>query len=98
MLDAGRIIDDWQDGEISNEDFGKLYKEVSTLKRGAKVAGLNAIVELCSALENCYQTIHDSSAPPVSGFIASIKQGHDGLIQRQDVLGGIIHDYYRKAA
>lgn len=86
LLDAESILNEWQIHPVSNEQLIQLVGEVKTLHRGAKVAGLANVAELCECLEECYGSIDLESASPDKVFITDIKRGHDALIDMMDQL------------
>ena len=86
LLDAESILNEWQTHPVSNEQLIQLVGEVKTLHKGANVAGLASIAELCECLEECYNGINLESAPPNKTFISDIKRGHDALIDMMDQL------------
>ena len=84
LLDAEGILNEWGDDPVKGEKLGKLIGEVKTLHRGAKVAGLESIAELCECLEECYGSVEIGSAPPSEQFVSDIKRGHNALIDMMD--------------
>ena len=86
LLDAESILNEWQIHPVSNEQLFQLIGEVKTLHKGAVVAGLANIAELCECLEDCYNGINLKSAPPNKTFVTDIKRGHDALIDMMDQL------------
>lgn len=86
LLDAESILNEWQSQPVSNDQLEQLFGEVKTLHRGAKVAGLLNIAELCECLEECYSSIKLNSEKPDPIFITDIKRGHDALIDMMDQL------------
>jgi chemosensory pili system protein ChpA (sensor histidine kinase/response regulator) len=86
LLDAESILNEWLTHTVSNEQLLQLVGEVKTLHRGAKVAGLANVAELCECLEECYNSIDLESASPDKIFITDIKRGHDALIDMMDQL------------
>ncbi|MCV6611645.1 MAG: Hpt domain-containing protein, partial [Amphritea sp.] len=84
LLDAERIIDDWSENPVSNDSLETLCREVKTLQRGAKVAGLESICELCEAIEGSYHCIDPALAEQNSELISVIKRAHDVLINMMD--------------
>jgi chemosensory pili system protein ChpA (sensor histidine kinase/response regulator) len=86
LLDAESILNEWQIHPVSNEQLFQLVSEVKTLHKGAKVAGLANIAELCECLEECYNSINLETAAHNKTFITDIKRGHDALIDMMDQL------------
>ena len=86
LLDAESILNEWQTQPVSIDQLSQLVREVKTLHRGAKVAGLLNITELCDCLEECYNSIDLTTASPNQNFIADMKRGHDALIDMMDQL------------
>lgn len=86
LLDAESILNEWLTHPVSNEQLLQLIGEVKTLHKGAKVAGLANIGEICECLEECYNSIDLESASPDKAFISDIKRGHDALIDMMDQL------------
>jgi chemosensory pili system protein ChpA (sensor histidine kinase/response regulator) len=86
LLDAESILNEWLTHAVSNEQLLQLVGEVKTLHRGATVAGLANVAELCECLEECYNSIDLESASPDKVFITDIKRGHDALIDMMDQL------------
>ncbi len=86
LLDAESILNEWQTQPVSNDQLFQLVSEVKTLHRGATVAGLVNIAELCECLEECYSSIDLDSSSPDQIFIADMKRGHDALIDMMDQL------------
>lgn len=86
LLDAETILNEWLSGPVSSDRLNRLFNEVKTLHRGAKVAGLLNIAELCECLEECYGCIDLNAERPYPVFITDIKRGHDALIDMMDQL------------
>lgn len=86
LLDAESILNQWEHSPVSVKELTKLYGEVKTLHRGAKVAGLDNIAELCDCLESCYGSLDIETDRPSSVFINDIKRGHEALIDMMDQL------------
>lgn len=84
LLDAEKILNDWSENPISGEPLKQLISEVKTLNKGAQVAGLDSISELCDCLEACYAAVDVVPATPDSTFLTDIKRGHDALIDMMD--------------
>ncbi|TNC80331.1 MAG: hybrid sensor histidine kinase/response regulator [Oleiphilus sp.] len=83
LLDAEKILGEWQDNPVSDESLEKLVGEVKTLHRGAKIAGLDSIAELCDAIEGCYACVETSQLPEGS-LLSDVKRGHEVLIDMMD--------------
>ncbi|WP_197482905.1 Hpt domain-containing protein, partial [Oleiphilus sp. HI0128] len=86
LLDAESILNQWEHSPVSVNELTKLYGEVKTLHRGAKVAGLENIAELCECLESCYGSIDIENDRPSPVFVNDIKRGHEALIDMMDQL------------
>ena len=86
LLDAESILNQWEDNPVSVDELTKLYGEVKTLHRGAKVAGLDSIAELCECLESCYGSIDIEHERPSTVFVNDVKRGHAALIDMMDQL------------
>lgn len=86
LLDAESILSQWEHTPVSVNELTKLYGEVKTLHRGAKVAGLDTIAELCECLESCYGSIDIEHDKPSPVFLNDIKRGHAALIDMMDQL------------
>jgi chemosensory pili system protein ChpA (sensor histidine kinase/response regulator) len=86
LLDAESILNQWKNNPVSVDELTQLYGEVKTLHRGAKVAGLEPIAELCECLEDCYSSIDIENDIPTAVFLTDIKRGHDALIDMMDQL------------
>lgn len=84
LLDAEKILNSWREHPVPGDDLGKLISEVKTLHRGAKVAGLESIAELCECLDECYASIDIGFQQPSENFLNDIKLGHDALIDMMD--------------
>jgi chemosensory pili system protein ChpA (sensor histidine kinase/response regulator) len=93
LLDAEGILNEWNDNPVSEEGLVKLFGEVKTLHRGAKVAGLDSIAELCECLEECYGSIDIDKQIPEPTFLRDIKRGHDALINMMDQLAAGLSIY-----
>ena len=83
LLDAEKILGEWQDNPSKSESLSQLYGEVKTLHRGAKIAGLESIAELCECIESCYDYI-DSAGNVDETLLSEIKRAHEVLIDMMD--------------
>ena len=83
LLDAEKIINEWNESPVSRDSLDKLIGEVKTLHRGAKIAGLESIAELCDCLEQCYLGINVEQKESEL-LIDDIKRGHESLIDMMD--------------
>ena len=83
LLDAEKILGEWQENPSNSESLSQLYGEVKTLHRGAKIAGLESIAELCECIESCYDYI-DSVGNVDETLLSEIKRAHEVLIDMMD--------------
>jgi len=83
LLDAEKILGEWQENPTGNESLELLFGEVKTLHRGAKIAGLESIAELCECIEQCYKHI-DSTDQVDEALLSEIKRAHEVLIDMMD--------------
>lgn len=86
LLDAEGILNEWRENPVSEEALVKLFAEVKTLHRGAKLAGLDSIAELCECLEENYGQINIDEKIISPLFLRDIKRGHDALIDMMNQL------------
>ncbi|MBU6954167.1 Hpt domain-containing protein [Hahella sp. HN01] len=84
LLDAERILNEWSQDPNSKEDLNKLVTELTTLSRGAEVAGLEDVAELSRALETAYELAEAGGANTDDRFFTIAKRGHDVLISMMD--------------
>lgn len=83
LLDAEKILGDCQNNPVSDASLEKLLGEVKTLHRGARIAGLDSIAELCDAIEHCYECIETSQLTEGT-LLSDIMRAHEVLIDMMD--------------
>ena len=83
LLDAEKILDEWSSNPEPSESLNTLISEVSTLHRGASLAGLESIAELCDAIAKCYDQV-DAHSGPSEAMLRDIKDAHEALINMMD--------------
>ncbi|MBT8767733.1 Hpt domain-containing protein [Metapseudomonas boanensis] len=84
LLDAEDLLRRWREHPGERQELGALLDELSTLGRGAEMAELPQIEELCEALLDCYGAVDEGSLPVNERFFREAESAHEALISMMD--------------
>jgi len=93
LLDAERILADWNANHQHTDEIDKLAGELRGLAIGATSAGLNDVADLSAAMEALYQSAMVTQ-PVSDSFFELAGKGQEALISIMDQLAaGLAADY-----
>ena len=84
LLDADELLHKWREHPSEQQELSALLEELSTLGRGAEMAELPQIDELCQALLALYQAALDGRLAVSERFFAEAEAAHEALIGMMD--------------
>ena len=84
LLDAEDLLRKWREHPSEQQELSALLEELSTLGRGAEMAELPQIDELCQALLALYQAVLDGRLAVSEHFFAEAEAAHEALIGMMD--------------
>ncbi|MDH4565798.1 response regulator [Pseudomonas sp. BN414] len=84
LLDAEDLLRRWREHPAQRQELGALLEELSTLGRGAEMAELPQIEELCEALLDVYGAVDEGSLPVSERFFSEADAAHEALIGMMD--------------
>ncbi|MDH4610033.1 Hpt domain-containing protein, partial [Pseudomonas sp. BN102] len=84
LLDAEDLLRRWREHPAERQELGALLEELSTLGRGAEMAELPQIEELCEALLDVYGAVDEGSLPVSERFFGEAEAAHEALIGMMD--------------
>ncbi|AOE82851.1 Hpt domain-containing protein [Pseudomonas sp. TCU-HL1] len=84
LLDAEDLLRRWREHPSERQELGALLEELSTLGRGAEMAELPQIEELCEALLDVYGAVDEGSLPVSERFFSEAEAAHEALIGMMD--------------
>ncbi len=86
LLDVENMLERWQKQPDDSTLLISIIDEIQTLEKGAAMADLLPIVDLCEALTTAYQSVMDQSTAADDPFIDAIKEGLEGLLNMMDMV------------
>jgi chemosensory pili system protein ChpA (sensor histidine kinase/response regulator) len=86
LLDVENMLERWQKQPDDSTLLLSIIDEVQTLEKGAAMADLLPIVNLCEAIITAYQRVLEQSVPADDAFIDVIKEGLEGLLNMMDMV------------
>ena len=86
LLDVENMLERWQKQPDDSTLLISIIDEIQTLEKGAAMADLLPIVDLCEALTTAYQSVIDQSTATDDPFIDAIKEGLEGLLNMMDMV------------
>ena len=84
LLDADELLRKWREHPSEQQELSALLEELTTLGRGAEMAELPQIDELCQALLALYQAALDGRLAVSERFFAEAEAAHEALIGMMD--------------
>jgi chemosensory pili system protein ChpA (sensor histidine kinase/response regulator) len=84
LLDAEDLLRQWREHPSEQQELSALLEELATLGRGAEMAELPQIDELCQALLALYQAALDGRLPISERFFSEAEAAHEALIGMMD--------------
>ena len=84
LLDAGDLLHKWREHPSEQQELSSLLEELSSLGRGAQMAELPQVDELCQALLALYQAVLDGRLAVSEHFFAEAEAAHEALIGMMD--------------
>nr|WP_288357416.1 Hpt domain-containing protein [uncultured Pseudomonas sp.] len=84
LLDAEDLLRSWRQQPSERQELNTLLEELTTLGRGAEMAELPQIDELCEALLDVYGAVEDGSLAVSERFFDEVEQAHEALVSMMD--------------
>ncbi|MFC5694996.1 Hpt domain-containing protein [Pseudomonas sp. GCM10022186] len=84
LLDAEDLLRRWREHPAERQELDALLDELNTLGRGAEMAELPQIEELCEALLDVYGAVDEGSLPVSERFFGEVEAAHEALIGMMD--------------
>jgi chemosensory pili system protein ChpA (sensor histidine kinase/response regulator) len=84
LLDAEDLLRKWREHPSERQELSSLLDELTTLGRGAEMAELPQIDELCEALLDLYGTVEEGRLAVSERFFSEAEQAHEALIGMMD--------------
>ncbi|KRW61569.1 Hpt domain-containing protein [Pseudomonas sp. TTU2014-080ASC] len=84
LLDAEDLLRRWREHPSQRQELNSLLDELTTLGRGAEMAELPQIEELCEALLDLYGAVDEGSLAVSEPFFNEVEQAHEALISMMD--------------
>ena len=84
LLDAEDLLRRWREHPSERQELSALLEELTTLGRGAEMAELPQIDELCEALLDLYGAVEEGSLAVSERFFDEAEQAHEALVSMMD--------------
>ncbi len=84
LLDAEDLLRKWREHPSERQELSALLEELTTLGRGAEMAELPQIDELCEALLDLYGAVEEGSLAVSERFFDEAEKAHEALIDMMD--------------
>ncbi|WP_192980358.1 Hpt domain-containing protein [Pseudomonas sp. EggHat1] len=84
LLDAEDLLRKWREHPSERQELSALLEELTTLGRGAEMAELPQIDELCEALLDLYGAVEEGSLAVSERFFDEAEKAHEVLIGMMD--------------
>jgi chemosensory pili system protein ChpA (sensor histidine kinase/response regulator) len=84
LLDAEDLLRKWREHPSERQELSALLDELTTLGRGAEMAELPQIDELCEALLDLYGAVEEGSLAVSERFFDEAEKAHEALIGMMD--------------
>lgn len=84
LLDAEDLLRKWRQHPSERQELSALLDELTTLGRGAEMADLPQIDELCEALLDLYGAVEEGSLAVSERFFDEVEKAHEALIGMMD--------------
>ncbi|WP_137885916.1 Hpt domain-containing protein [Pseudomonas sp. 2FE] len=84
LLDAEDLLRRWREHPSERQELSALLDELSTLGRGAEMAELPQIDELCEVLLDLYGAVEEGSLAVSARFFSEAESAHEALISMMD--------------
>lgn len=84
LLDAEDLLRRWRTQPSERQELNTLLEELTTLGRGAEMAELPQIDELCEALLDIYGAVEDGSLAVSERFFDEAEHAHEVLVSMMD--------------
>ncbi len=84
LLDAEDLLRKWREHPSERQELTSLLDELTTLGRGAEMAELPQIDELCEALLDLYGAVEEGRLAVSERFFSEAEQAHEALIGMMD--------------
>ncbi|MGH8433498.1 MAG: Hpt domain-containing protein, partial [Pseudomonas sp.] len=84
LLDAEDLLRLWREHPSERQELSALLDELTTLGRGAEMAELPQIDELCEALLDLYGAVEEGSLAVSERFFSEAESAHEALVSMMD--------------
>ncbi|MGI0118850.1 Hpt domain-containing protein [Zooshikella sp. RANM57] len=89
LLDAGEILEEWSRNPVAGDELNMLLEELETLAKGAEIAELDPVADLCEALIDAYKAVVEGRCPLSDDFFKAVRNGHEQLISMMDSIAAV---------
>ncbi|TBU80244.1 hybrid sensor histidine kinase/response regulator [Pseudomonas daroniae] len=84
LLDAEDLLHRWREHPSERQELSALLEELTTLGRGAEMAELPQIDELCEVLLDLYGAVEEGRLAVSERFFDEAEQAHEALVSMMD--------------
>jgi len=84
LLDASDLLDRWHEHPAERQELDALREELNTLGRGAQMAELPQIDQLCQALLDTYSAVQAGRLTVSPAFFHEVDLAHEALVGMMD--------------
>ena len=84
LLDADELLQRWRAQPSEQQELSALLDELNTLSRGAEMAELPQVSQICAALLEVYGAAQAGRLAVSEGFFAEAENAHEALVHMMD--------------
>ena len=84
LLDAEDLLSRWREHPSEQQELSALLDELNTLERGAQMAELPQIEQICQALVNIYSAAQEGRLAVSEAFFNGAENAHEALVHMMD--------------
>ncbi|MBP8184287.1 MAG: Hpt domain-containing protein [Pseudomonas sp.] len=84
LLDAEDLLRRWREHPSEQQELSALLDELNTLERGAQMAELAQIEQICQALVSVYSAAQDGRLAVSEAFFKGAENAHEALVHMMD--------------
>ncbi|MDP3847054.1 MAG: Hpt domain-containing protein [Pseudomonas sp.] len=84
LLDAEDLLRRWREHPCEQQELGALLNELNTLERGAQMAELGQIEQICQALVEVYGAAQEGRLAVSERFFDGAENAHEALVHMMD--------------
>jgi chemosensory pili system protein ChpA (sensor histidine kinase/response regulator) len=84
LLDAEDLLRSWREHPAEQQELSALLDELNTLERGAQMAELPQIEQICQALVQVYAAVQEGRLAVSEAFFNGAENAHEALVHMMD--------------